>query len=174
MKPKIKIAVAKVLALHAEFTSAELEEAYRYLYTSAVGQLFGVGTRMPNTTDVRPRGRAVKSAPARSSASSNLLNELQKDDEEKFRILNELETMLRSSGAAISMEDIRGVATSLDKENDVGKSKRDAIPKLLQALSAYPTEDIHDRIKHLIGKKENSGADDDSYVKLAKFLVRGE
>lgn len=174
MKPKIKIATARILALHAEFSPAELAEAYRYLESSSIGQEFGVNPRTPSSFNLESRQNKSSSVLARSKASLDLLNSLEASAPEKYRLLDELDNLLRNNKLAIRMEDIRNVVASINKDQDLGKSKREAIPKLLETLANVPADQIRAHIEHLVKRKDPNNATDDSYIKLAKFLVRGE
>jgi histone H3/H4 len=174
VKPKIKLAVARVLALHAEFSPAELAEAYDYLENSSLGKNFGVCSKNPRPSDLMDKPIGIRSEQERSSASAHILNALQATDQEKYRLLDELERILRSNKPAIRMDEIRRIATSIDKEKDIGKSKKEAIPKLLEVLAANPIDDIRSFARPIFRKTLSRKESDDSYNKLAKYLVRGE
>lgn len=174
MKPKIKIATARILALHAEFSPAELAEAYRYLESSSIGQEFGVNLRKHSFFNPETRPNKSSSILVRSKASSDLLNTLEASAPEKYRLLDELDNLLRNNKLAIRLEEIRNIATSINKDQDLGKSKKEAIPKILEALATVPADEIRAHIEHLLRRKNPNNTTDDSYIKLAKFLVRGE
>lgn len=174
MKPKIRLAVLKVLALQAEFTPSELEEAYKFIEGSPLKNILGLDkSRRQNVSVKAARSSESKKDAVRSSASEAVLERVRRDDVGRYNLLDALEKKLRNSGLDLRLDSLRKIAFSIDKSIDLGKSKKEAIPKLLELLARVPLDDAERVVHQIYNEQKNSDSSSNKYFKLASYIVEG-
>jgi len=173
VKPKIRLAVLKVLALQAEFTSSELDEAYKFIEGSQLKNILGLEKSGRRNVSVRAKINEPKKDAVRSSASEAVLERIKGGDLERYKMLDSLEKNLRTSGVDLRLDVLRRIAFSIDKSIDLGKSKKEAIPKLLDLLARIPLVDVERVIYQISNEQENSASSSNKYFKLASYIVKG-
>lgn len=174
MKPRIRLAVLKVLSLQAEFSSSELEEAYKFIESSQLKDIFGLDKVVrQNSSAKSTTGSGSVKKSMRSTASEAILERVKQDDLEKYKLLDSLETQLRSSGLELKLDVIRKIAFSIDKSIDLGKSKKDAIPKFIELLARISLDDVSRIIQQISNAQESSSSNSNKYFKLASYIVKG-
>lgn len=177
MKQKTKLAVAKILALHAEFTSAEISEAYQFIRAESLDKTLGVNVGAPVSlggSEGRHLKRDnIKKTPARTSQVESILSYVSVSHPERLKALDELEYKLRQGKVFSSLDDIRKVALALDKAADLGKSRKDAIPKFVGLLAHATDDGFRDALQRVYDEQSRATSGDEGYLNLAKYLVRG-
>jgi len=175
VKQKIKLAVAKIVALHAEFSAAEISEAYEFIRTKGIDSSLGIKlSGVQGGVSFSAVKRANKERMARPSFVENVLAYVANDRPERLRVLDELEAKLRLGELDYSLEEIRKIVLSLDKSAVLGRSKRDAVPKLIDLLAHASDEKFREALVEVYERRPRSEDGDEGYINLAKYILRGE
>ena len=168
MKQKVKIAMEKILKLQEEFTEDELQEAMENL----LKQIFNKEMRKSSRgkkAKIPKKGNQHKPL---SDSVSRAVIQLEKVDPEKYKILFEFDQLLRSGKVLKKMEDIRKIMLSIDKSFDVGKSRKDAIPRLIKMFSNMEVDRINQSIDYILRSDNNLNREDEGYRDLASFIIQ--
>ena len=177
MKQKTKLAISKILALHSEFTNAEISEAYQFIRAESLDKLIGINIGVSvgvGASEGRPvKKENIRKVPARSSQVESILSYVSVSHPERLKALDELEYKLRQGKVFSSLDEIRKVALALDKAADLGKSRKDAIPKIVGLLAHATDEGFKDALQRIYDEQTRTTSGDEGYLNLAKYLVRG-
>lgn len=167
-KSRAKLAAYKILALREEFSEKEISEAITLIdggTVSSISASVSIRSRKPGKSQSRNRDM--------SQTESRVVTDLRGKDDTRYHILREIDLSIRSGSLLPTMEDIRKVGKSIGKDFDAGKSKRDAIPRLMARLVELPVprlEDFHKAWRNEGGSHPGSHSD---YQDLAEFLIGG-
>lgn len=104
--------------------------------------------------------------------AKGLLSSLRETEPEKYEVLSEFERLLKNKQVLETHEGLRRFAESLSKDFIAGKSRADSINPLLRILLPKSTVEI----EREISKVASFGVrgDTDGYLRLAKYLIKGE
>ena len=84
----------------------------------------------------------------------------------------EFDQLLRSGKVLKKMEDIRKFMLSIDKSFDVGKSRKDAIPRLIKMFSNMEVDRINQSIEYILRSDNYLNREDEGYRDLASFIIQ--
>lgn len=172
MKPRVKRIVDRLLDLREEFDDDEILEAMRHVCAEHLNES-DARHNQDSSAPQKHKRRRGSSAPPKAS---RVVLALRKTDPERFDILTILDSLLRAGEVLPSLERIRSVGSALNKDFAAGKSRKDAIPKLMTLLVGLPVEQLQEIVKSILGESSNAryGSEEEAYSKLANFLIRGE
>jgi hypothetical protein len=172
VKLKVKQAVLKILSLQNEFTKGELNEAFNFIRESRIDTIFDKFGPSQKSGSVRDAG--VRKSSAKPAGNERLidLSSFQVDDPEKLEILSMFVEGLQSGKYLSSLDSIRKFGLSLEKDFYAGKSRKDAVPKIVELVAKMPVDDVRKFVRRVIDTKEDAGMLDKGYQNLAEFLLR--
>ncbi|NNG05535.1 MAG: hypothetical protein HKM95_15745 [Inquilinus sp.] len=166
----MKLAVLRIISLQEEFSRYELRRAVDFVSTHRTDDLLawlaGEGESAPKT--------ARRTAGRPSSNRSLALAELRDGDPERYRLLHEIDGLLRDGSLLPKLEDVRKLGVELDKSFTTGKTRRDAIPRLMELLAGQSLERIRPLVHRIILDAAKDGEKDKEYERLAAFLMHGK
>lgn len=170
MKKRVRQAVLKVMLLQEEFTKSELNEAAVFLSNGEVGDLIEC------LRDMRTRtGNRNVSTPARDKHPiSKAVKQLEDSDPERYSILAEFESMVRSGSMLREPGDIKKLGITASKHFQPGKSRKDSIPRLMEVLAAMPIEEMKDTVRKVTEQSKESAEGESSYGRLAQYIIGGD
>nr|VFK10174.1 MAG: hypothetical protein BECKLPF1236B_GA0070989_101226 [Candidatus Kentron sp. LPFa] len=167
MNKRIRQAALELMLLQEKFTRKELDEA------------FALVSKDGNATLIRLLSAPPTKQPARREANkqtgnglSKAVQELKETDPERYELLTAFEEKLRQETILPTLNGIRRVGTSFSKEFQAGKSRKEAIPRLMAMLAAVPFDTLQERLDAVV-KRIHRAPNDDSYQELAEFLING-
>lgn len=172
MKHKVKLAITKIISLQAEFTPSELDEAMDFIRKRGLTDLFAIpmvnatGDNLEKTASLKRNGRQES-----KSGVSKILMDLEGKDSEKYQALAAFEALLKSGEVLTRLDSIKKVGISIDKDFQLGRSRKDAIPKLMAVLANLPLAEINNIISSVKYGREDSGLLDEGYQNLANYLL---
>lgn len=172
MKNRVRDLITRILELREEYEDAEFLEAIEHVRTSALA----------NSCDTprvgRSRSNSKQPGPPRSAfpKASRVVLALKNSDPARYEILIVLDSLLRDGKIIPSVEGIRTIGASLDKSFVAGKSRKEAIPKLMTLLASLPLDQIKEIVNSLLERPHNKkdAPDDEAYSRLAAFLIQGK
>jgi hypothetical protein len=170
MNRKVRLAVLRILILLEEFSPEELAEAVSHINGQPTEDLLGYLAR--STSSSKDSSAPRPHGPGLSTEGETLaLQALKSTDTEKYQILKDLEGAIREDRALKSMGEVRKFATLLDKDFNPGKSRKEALGRLIALLAKM---DIA-AIRTAIGKMPmTSDGTADSFRRLANQLISGQ
>lgn len=165
MNAKTRRAVLKLLLLQEEFTKKELGEAVEFLSNNSAGDIFEYLTT---------RSKAIKDTkkqqtPFSEQTSQAILN-LKDKDTDKYELLRNFDSLLRKGELLSRLDSIKKFGAQFSKEYEAGKSRTEAIPKLMSVLSEIDIAELKSIIRDVV---EDSGKENSEYVELANYLIKG-
>ncbi|RON57427.1 hypothetical protein [Pseudomonas frederiksbergensis] len=173
MKPKVKLAVTRILSLQTEFTAAELAEALNFIKAFGLDTMFNTSALEKKKNGESLASKPVGNAPSNiKNGSARILADLETVDHDKFEALSQFEVFLRSGKLLSKLDSIRRVGVSIDKTFQTGKSRKDAIPRLIGLLAKLPLAEAKQVISRVSEEYEDAGMLDEGYQNLANFLLR--
>ena len=174
MNARVRTVVERILELRNEFEDLEILEAIRYVNS----------TLHQNSTGVKqPKNRKSKTNSSRGTGArtaipkaSRVVLALKETDPEKYDVLTDLDSLLREGKILSSLDAIRTVGASLNKSFVAGKSRKDAIPKLMKLLADLPLDQLRGVVESLLEQSSDKrrSSDEETYSKLAAFLIHGK
>ena len=167
MTTRTKLAALQILTLREEFSKRELRDALALANELAV--VLTSGTKQKGKSAHSPRTHTSNL----SGSESRVVAELRERDPHRYSILSKIDQSMRLGIILPRMSDIRRVGYSFDKKFVGGKSKRDAIPRLMETLSKLPISELeHAYVTWKRDIVDHRGLDTE-YDELAEFLIKG-
>ena len=165
MNKRVRQAVLKLMLLQEEFTNKELAEAADVV-SSDIGEFL---------REQRPKRRAARAPASTSTADqrSKIVRRLKDSDPQRYSILSEFELMLRRQEPPPSLEDIRHIGRAISKDFLPGKSRKEAIPRLMTLLVKMPPEMLREKLSKVLDNVQLGEGYESSYQKLAQYLIQG-
>lgn len=166
MRGRVRKAALQILLLQTEFTQSELAEAARYVSENSTDDFLEL------FKDTRaPEGRKKPRAVAFTDQVSPAVAALEGRDVAKYELLREVDSLVRSGQILPKLEDVRKLGERISKEFDSGKSRKEAVPKLMLELSSKPTPEIRALFQEIVQTAEDGSSE---YAALASFLIHGK
>jgi len=163
MNTKIRQVILKILLLEEEFTKKELNEAVKFMSENKIDNVIDYLSR---TT------KAINSERKKTNTKSiKLLDSLKDSDKQKYKLLKELESLLQRGILLPKLDSIKKFSSQFTKEFNAGKSRKEAIPKLIELLMSTPNVELEKIINELL---KTSGQKESEYALLADFLIQGK
>lgn len=171
MKSRAIQAALKILLIREEYTLNEINEAISLIQREEISESLIKFLKDDHILS----SRDVKSKQSKKNIleqSSKILNELKKEDYEKYLILSEFDSLIRKGLILKKLENIKTLAARLSKSFPDMKARRDAIPKIVVLLAELPKEKIKQVVEETL-KEAKLSIDGSEYQELAKFLIQG-
>ena len=167
MTTKTKLAALRILALREEFSERELRNAL-----SLAKELSGV-----LALGATQKGASAQSVRAHTStlsgSKSRIVTELRERDPDRYSILSNIDHSIRLGSILPRMSDIRRVGCSIDKGFVSGKSKKDAIPRLMETLAKLSVSELEHAYETWKRERPSHNGRSTEYDELAEFLIKG-
>jgi len=167
MNKRIRQAALELMLLQEKFTKKELDEA------------FSLVSKDGNATLIRLLSAPPTEQPARRETNkktgnglSKAVQELKETDPKRYELLTAFEEKLRQETILPTLSGIRRVGASFSKEFQAGKSRKEAIPRLMAMLAAVPLDTLQEKLDRVVNRVHRA-SDDNSYQDLAHFLMYG-
>ena len=170
MRPKVKLAVEKIIALREEFNDKDLAEAVSLISSGRTDDLL---TWLKIQRRPIAQKRSVPAKPSHSSKSKALIA-LRDLEPERYELLQEIDDLIRRGALLPRLEDVRRFGLGLKKDFESGKSRKDAVPRVLAVLADEPLDRMRELAKRLVEEALNASRSGDEYQKLAAFLIHGK
>lgn len=172
MKSKVRTAMFKILELESEFSSSEIDEAYKIIEELQLRKTLGLrNNSYKNPTQKAPRRVNSSKQPSPPSA---LLESLGVTDQEKLNALKRINNLIIAKDSKLSLDDIRKIAIFIDKSFEPRKSKKETAPGFLKLLANLPTIQIEEMLKKMQTASLAPNNSDSTYFELANYLVSGD
>jgi len=165
MNKKTRRAILKILLLQEEFSKKELDEAVRFLSDNTEKDIIKFLSIQAKENKV-----SSKSQTSFSEQTSKAVLSLKGKDQEKYEILRNFDSLLRKGELLSRLDSIKKFGAQFSKEFDAGKSRAEAIPKLISLLSDLDIDELKLIIKDVL---DESGKESSEYAELANFLIKG-
>ena len=167
MTRRRKLAALRILTLREEFSESELRDALSLAEELSVALTSGTRQRGKSARLVQPHASAL------SGSASRVVAELRERDPPRYSILSQIDKSIRLGDILPRMADIRRVGCSIDKEFVSGKSRKDAVPRLMETLAKLPISDLEHAYEKWKKEVPIHGGRDTGYDELAQFLITG-
>lgn len=172
MKSKAIQAALKILLIQEEYNASEINEAISLIKSDGESTpLFSFLASENGKSQTKDRSKKAKKNI--SEQSSQILMDLKKNDHGKFQILSEFDSLLRKGLILKGVNDIKMLAAKISKEFPAVKTRRDAIPKLVELLLQLPNDEIRKVIEEALAEAKLS-IESSEYQELAHFLIKGQ
>jgi len=164
MSDRIRKAALWLALLREEFSAAELTAATALLDRVSDPLRVGGEVPKPRATSSALRGMSGTKRP------SKLLEGIREVDPKKYETLIQLEAVLKSGSVLPTVREIGSIGMRFDKTFTPGKSRRDAVSRLLRLLITRDTAELAAFAEQLeTGTQERDAPD--GYLKLARFII---
>jgi hypothetical protein len=165
MKSNTRRAILKILLLGEDFTRQELQEAALFLSNNKTDDIISFLASGGGKTQ-------KQSAPQSASLDkeSKAVSELKDKDAEKYELLREFESLLNRGELLNRLDSIKKLGGLYNKQFEGGKTRKEAIPRLMAVLAKIPIGDLRVVIKEVV---DESGAKGGDYAALANYLIFG-
>lgn len=163
MNTKIRQAILKILLLEEEFTKKELNEAARFMSENKIENVIDYLSRTTRTISSERKKTYTK--------PTKIIDSIKDSDKQKYKLLKELESLLQRGVLLPKLDSMKKFSSQFTKEFNAGKSRKEAIPKLIELLMSTPNLELEGIINELL---KTSGQKESEYALLADFLIRGK
>lgn len=169
MNRRVRQAVLRILMLTEEFTPEELTEAVSLAGGQKEEDLLAFLKRLtsPPRRSADARSQELE---FRGQRETRALQELKSVDGEKYQLLREFETAIREGKALKSLDDFRAFGKQLGKGFTAGKSRKEALGRLMAILAHMDTDSIKVAIEKM---PLRSGEEEESFRRLANQIMSG-
>ena len=168
MTTKSKLAALRILALREEFSERELRVAL-----SLAEGLSGVWAHQ-GEKQKRASAQSVRAHTTTLTGSkSRVVTELRERDPDRYSILSTIDHSIRLGSILPRMSDIRRVGCSINKGFVSGKSKKDAIPRLMETLAKLSVPELEHAYETWKREMPSHKGRNTEYDELAEFLIKG-
>jgi hypothetical protein len=170
MNSRLSSLTRRITAIKKEFSKREIESAIKLLEKEDLASPL-----VPYLSEGTSGKRKVKSRrtkkPLQDQRSKAVIR-LEHRDRDKYRVLSELDYLLREGRVLPTVNEIRRLGESLTKDFAARNSRRDSISKLMDVLAARPLHEITNVVDAVLsnGKLDTSKSD---YERLADFIITG-
>ena len=168
METRARLAALRILALREEFSKAELHDALSLAEQVSVA----LGSKKP-TRHAKILDSVQANIRSLSGSESRVVTELRQRDPDRYSILSEIDRSIRLGSMLPRLSDIRRAGCSLDKGFAGGRSKKDAIPRLMAKLAQLSIPELQQTYEIWKHETLGYGDADTEYDDLADFLIRG-
>lgn len=167
MKKRVRQALLRIRLLQEEFSKKELADAVEILSEGDAEHLLDYLKTKKSTGNTN----ADKSSRPLAKRSSRVVEELRSKDPERHAILAEFESMLQQGMLLPTMSDLRRLGTTVSKDFQAGKSRKETILRLMRVLAPMPLEPMKRMIREVTDQQGGAPEADSSYGRLARYLM---
>lgn len=169
MSGKVRQAVLRILLLTQEFSPAELAEAASLISGQTEDDLLDFLKRLPSKQKSTPS--QSEESKTRTNGETRALRELKAVDEEKYNILREFDSAIREGAILKTLDDIRTFVRTISKDFDPGKSRKEALGRLMTLLAEMDIDSIQAVLTKLPSQPND---EENSYHRLANQILSGQ
>lgn len=168
MNKRIRQAALKLLQLQEEFTRKELKEAAVFLSSGETETLIEL---LSAKSHRRRERRAVNTQ--NGDGLSKVVQDLKETDPQRYELLARFEVMLRRETILPTLEEIRKIGTSISKDFQTAKSRKETIPRLMAVVGKMPLGVLQEKLGKVIEESKAEPSDRNAYRNLVEFLITG-
>jgi hypothetical protein len=171
MTSKVLQIALRIALIKEEFVEKDILEAVMLL--ESVGETSALlsylaGRKIP---PIKPMRSQDSKKPSRKQISSPVILDLKKKDPEKYKLLSNLEYLLRSDSILPKAEDLNQFAKHISNGLISEFSRQNTIEKLMITLAEKNLQDIEKIFQEIVSSSESQG---DEYQQLASFILSGK
>lgn len=167
MKKHVKAAVDRILQLRAEYPASVLGEAIDWLSkTDHFGESRSGAARAARTHQRRAR-------PAKEPDLSKAVAELRTTDSERYELLSPFDRAIRRGEILKTLGSIREWGIVIDKSFEPAKSRKGSVARFMQLFVDLQIAEVRTLIQKISEAERKNQDPEDSYSKLAAFLIDG-
>jgi hypothetical protein len=172
MNSRIRQAALRIALIQEEFSEQEILKAVELLGgnqkpSTALLDYFG-GRHVGGGARRSPRQKTKAETDERFS---QVLLELEKVEPAKYRVLSELNVLLRKEEVLSDIRNIRRLGEGLDENFPLRGSRKTLIDRMIITLAERPIDEIQSFVKRVMGISRSK---DDEYQRLAAFIIEGK
>lgn len=171
MNTRLSLLTRRIAAIEKDFSKREIESAVKLLE-----QRESESPLLSNLSAVKKGKRRAKSRRTKKTLQeqrSRSVMRLQHKDRDKYRVLSELDSILREGRVLPRVSDIKRLGESLTKDFVARSSRRDSISKLMDVLATKPLHEITTVVEAVMSNDSLDGGKSD-YERLADFIITGK
>ncbi|WP_133511529.1 hypothetical protein [Candidatus Thiosymbion oneisti] len=169
MKKRVRQAAMRLTLLQEEFTKSELDEAVSFLSNHKTEDLL----EYFRETKVTAGTASARSLAEDTDRLSKAVQDLETSDPEYYRILSEFEPMVRKGEVLSSLDEVKRLGTTISKNFEPAKSRKDTIPRLMALLAKMPFDEMKETIHKVTERAKPADKSNSSYARLAEYLIDG-
>jgi hypothetical protein len=168
MNHRTRQAVLRILMLTEEFSCEELAEAVTFLGGQKEEGIFAFLKSMA-PSQKRPSTPRSAGAGLNAKGETRALQELKSVDGAKYQVLREFERAIREGRVLKTLDDFRAFGTILGKDFTPGKSRKEALGRLMAVLARMDLESI----RAAIAKAPARSGEETAFRRLANQIISG-
>jgi hypothetical protein len=169
MSRRVRQAALRIMTLLEEFAPEELAEALSLIGEGPEQDLLAFLRRIASAPPRPSRPRVARSE-ALSSGETRALQKVKHTDGEKYRVLSEFEGRIRGGAILTTLEDLRAFGDSLTKHFAPGKSRKEALERVMALLATMDLGAIREAIARV---PPGRGGGEGAYRRLANHIISG-
>lgn len=172
MNSRILQIALKIALLIEEYSESDIVEAVKLLEEKGVSSfLFEyLGGRKALSKTSKKSSRKTKRI---DEQRSKAVIRLEQKAPDKYRILSELDSLLRKGSVLPNLEDVIRLGERLSKDFAPKKSRKEAISKLMVLLAERPFDEIRQIFDSIVSSPASSEKRSE-YQELAQFIITGK
>jgi hypothetical protein len=173
MKSRVSLLAQRITAIREEFSESEIQSALKRLEKQdSASQVRAPLGSVKKTSRLRPTSHRRKKKTTQDQRSKAVIR-LEHQDPEKYRVLFELDSLLRNGSVLPRVNDITRLGESLTKDFTSRGSRRDSISKLMTVLASRSFDEISTVVNAVLSNRELQN-DESDYQRLARFIITGK
>jgi hypothetical protein len=169
MNPRARRAALTILLLKEEFSPTELAEAVSLISGHEGEDLLAYLSRAGSGPH-GPSPPHSKGGGLNARGETRALQEVKQADAEKYVVLRDFETLIREGRVLRTLDDFRAFGIVLGKDFTPGKSRKDALGRLMAVLAKMDLESIRSAIAKAPSR---SGEEENAFRRLANQIISG-
>lgn len=169
MNRRVRQAVLKILLLKEEFSTQELAEAIALIDGGEDEEVLAILKSMAP----EPRERVAPCSPRAQFSrrgETRVLQDLKHTNREKYEVLREFETLIREGGTLQTLDEFRAFGKILAKDFSPGKSRKEALVRLMTLLAQMDLESVRAALARLPASSVDEAT---AFHRLADKIISG-
>lgn len=164
----LALRIAQLIEQHSE---KDIRAAIALLETHGIGSPLLDFLALVRTNADSPKRKLDYGSPPASVGITNsrAVLQLREADPEKFRLLNELDQMIRYGKILSRFSDLKRFGEEISKAFQPKKSRKETIERIISMLAEHPLPEIEKLIQH--ATSFGTAGDGDEYQRLSKFIL---
>jgi hypothetical protein len=170
MNTRLSSLTRRITAIKRDFSKSEIQSAVKLLEKQD-----SASPLLPYLSNARKAKRHVKPRSTRKPIQdqrSRAVIRLEHKDREKYRLLSELDSLLRAGTVLPRVNDIKRLGESLTKDFTARSSRRESISKLMEILSTRSLHEIG-RVVEVVLRNDKLDTRKSDYERLSDFIITG-
>ncbi|MGH7171346.1 MAG: hypothetical protein ACRELG_13800 [Gemmataceae bacterium] len=168
MNRRIRQAMLKILLLREEFSAQELSEAVALIdggEENVLALLKRIAPESPQQAAPRSPGASFS-----TKGETRALQELKHSDGEKYEVLRDFETLIREGSTLQTLDEFRAFGKILGKDFSPGKSRKEALARLMALLAHMDLDSIRAALNRLPASTTQEAT---AFHRLADKIISG-